>query len=533
MKKFILLMLTAILMCVSIVMAAPTITLNAPGNNTYDTDGDLVFNYTAVGNVSTWTCNLNTDDTGTWAERETDSGVINDTSTLFTRNSISDRKVKWNINCTDPNNAGNKLNSGFYYVTVDTISPVIDVVAPKDNSWSTDGYVQWQINVTDNNADSCVLWTNLNATTNSTGSYVAKETVSYTNDTVFEYAFGNVTNKWHDNGTSDYIWNVVCNDSAGNSNTLTSNYTLLVDATSPGAFKFLTSDWQTSGGLSLYNASTSTDYTPQIGWEYSVEANFDRYRIRFYNTTLGTGGFVEKNSSTQGSASANLTTDMSTLVGDKDYFIWITAYDLAGNSVNTTISDYRYSTISQGRTLGSGWNVHMIQGNTLSLGQLLNSTGASTVSYYNSSHQFTSHISGGSNSGTSVPYGEAYFAYMGSASTMSDMVRNTTSKVGSFNITNQTSGAYSLACNRNLTTGYSFQKLDYYFNGDGSSVVSQNVSRFSFFNSSAATNYKYIPFLYNWTFNNETIMNYGDCSFFELNEAVQTKGWLEIDWLSI
>ncbi len=553
-------LIIAMLLSLGLVMADPTVNLDPEGvlaNQSYHNSSTLTYGFNVIGNQSTWTCYLYGNENGTnglgeWRLIFTESNVANNTNTDFTtRVGVADIpgiQYSWDVRCNATgagisNDAwgasGSASARGDMNFSVDSTDPVVTINYPSSNGawYKTDTNPRIGLTVVDTNADSCKLSSNLNGTANATGDYQKQfEISSYTNDTQFNFTKVNSSNAWADSNTREYIWTYSCNDSAGNTVTLGSNYTFYIDTVAPGVFIFNESAWKTSNGLFILNDSTVTDYTPQIGWNQSVDDNFSQYEITFYKDA-----YSPYNSSTDIrdtiSSSSTLVTNISTLAADSSYQIMITASDLAGNLRNISVSGYKYTTDSTSRVLYAGWNLIMNLGNALNLSNLLSYSGASQVSYFNSSHEYQTQVSGGSNGAVEVPYGEPIFVYAASDGTFDDMILNTSAGDTVYNITanitTDISSNWSIACDRNTTETVTFQEMDYYLNGNTIDVLYNNVTWFSYYNNSASTGDKFIPFVNNWTINAGTPMSYGDCSWFYLESDEQPKGYLQIDWLSI
>ena len=208
---------------------------------------------------------------------------------------------------------------------------------------------------------------------------------------------------------------------------------------------------------------------------------------------------------------------MSALLGDQSYFINITAFDLAGNQrqmTSVTGGGFGYSTDSTNRALDSGWNIVGNVGNNLTLSAWLNNSGATTASYWNGSHSFQSHVSGGSNGGVTVPSGEPVLLYLAASSTFSDLVWNTTALNGglSQDITNQTASDWNLVMNKNSSDSFMVNQLDNYTNDcpTYANCNTLNITFMSVYNNSADIGSKYIPYVGNWTINDETPISYGE-----------------------
>jgi hypothetical protein len=99
-------------------------------------------------------------------------------------------------------------------------------------------------------------------------------------------------------------------------------------------------------------------------------------------------------------------------------------------------------------------------------------------------------------------------------------------------MTNATATDWNIVCDQNITESITFQKIDWYLNGNTTENLLINISRMSYYNNSAATN-KFIPFRANWTINNGTPINFGECLWAFLDDSKQTKGWQLINWTSM
>ena len=523
----------------TLTVPAPTVTLNAPDNNSYSASRTVTYNFTVVGADTAYSCALfnNEVTANTYAGRTTDSNVANNTPTIFTRAIGLDKSIFWNVNCTGKTNTIlSSFSDDNFNVTVDTVDPVITInsYTPVDGGWSTSGYLTIGATVNDTNADDCLLYSNLNATSNNTRVWGNVASTAYTTETEFNWTgFDGVSNLYPDNNTNAYEWLYVCNDSAGNSVTLTANRTVNIDTVQPSPFNFnYTSFVTTPGSNFLVNNSYATDYTPQVGWNITDDLNFSYYRVGFYNDSSYRNLSVYTDVT---SRTTKLATIGALTVG-KVYKILITAFDKAGNARNSTLKGVYYNPVSTCHSLDAGWNICGNLGNTKNLSVLLSETGGSTIAYFNISNQFDTYSSGGSYGGVNVPYGEAIFIYRGSVGTWSDSVRNVSAGGSNDEISvlrNRTNTDWNIEVARDsvANVGDSLQKLDYVLNGDGSSIGAIiNVSYMSYFNNSASTGAKYTPFVANLTLNNDTQVNYGDTVWMFLSNSMKnmTLNWSEV-----
>jgi hypothetical protein len=527
--KHIILFLTMLLICALSVVGATVTTINSPANASYTTDNTVTVTYNVTGNASVYSCAIYQDGTGV----STNSGVANNTATTYTTAPLSDAQYYFNISCT--NSVTDADGDAFTdtFVTVDTVAPTVSVQMNNANAtngqWVTSGAMDIGVICTDTNADKAILLTTMNASSNLTQTYGAYPTgsQSYTTATALNFTgYTSVTLLMPDNNTGAYYYAVRCNDSAGQSTT-SSIYYVYVDSTAPSAFYILGAN--TTNNVAIPNGTYTTDYTPKIYWNVTTELNFSRYEI-WMNSSFNTVNVTTK--TTLSSATTTLNAD-TTYAG-----VRITAYDVAGNSVNATVSWDTIITDSTSRYLNSGWNIIMNTGNAMTLATFLTDTGATSVSWFNSTgyKNFTTHVSGGSGGTTSVPAGEAVFVYMASVGAMEDLVVNYTGVGQYFNLTNVTATSnWSIACDKNYSTDFTFSNFgDYYLDGNKSDILSLNVTYLDLYNNSASVGKKYLPYVNNWsTSKASTPIKFGDCMWLYMDTAVTTAGYHQINWYSI
>ena len=92
---------------------------------------------------------------------------------------------------------------------------------------------------------------------------------------------------------------------------------------------------------------------------------------------------------------------------------------------------------------------------------------------------------------------------------------------------------------RDNTDDKIFRDLDVYINcnpvGTGCAQEENNATRtdfFSLYNNSASSGNKYIPFVANWTINNETPITYGDTTWIFVNSA-DASNFTTINWSAV
>ena len=522
-------------------------------SDTTTATNSVSYNINVTGNKSTYDCDLWTTENGTsgadnWRNSVTNFQVNNNTNTNFVvATSVADAAgataYTWNVFCNAVGDTeGAWGTSGNYTFGVDATGPSIVITNPSANNvWYTLGSdVRIGLTVTDTNAAQCLLGTNLDVatTSNSTTTYNSALGIkTYTTATQFNFSAINATNNWDDNNGGDYLYTYICNDSAGNIVSLGSNYTFYVDSTAPGAFDFNISLWATDN-RALSNATYATDYTPTIGWGLTTELNFSHYEITYFKDAYG----VYNSSTDVRDTVTTITTlsdSISTLEADADYLILVTAYDLAGNANNITTLDYKYSTDSTNRALSAGWNIVGNVGNAFNLSDLRTWTGATTVSIWNATHEFQSHVSGGSNGAASVTAGNPVFIYVATDTILSDLIWNTTvvdaEAVSVLNYSSSGSNdAWNIVMMRDDTDDKNMQELDSYVNcltvGAGCAAQVNNASNIdvlSFYNNSGVSSLKYVSMAANWSINNATPLTFGDSVWLYANEN------LTINWSAI
>lgn len=566
MKKLIIFIFILMIMAISV--NAVVIKLDPLGilaNNSYQTSSTITPNINVTGNSSFWNCKLYTNENGTygigsWDEKQTDSSVVNNTATNFSHRQnvaeIYNTLYVWDVFCnsTEDPLGGWGAGSGFgasgnnSNYSVDITNPSITVDYPV-GTLSGDGIeslwinnangntsIRFGLTIVDNNPSVCNFYLNYNPSTNTTASNTTIVTgISYTNNTQFNFSEVNASVGFQDNNTG-YPYSMSCNDSAGRIGTASGIF--YVDTILPTAFIFNTSLWKTDN-VALWNDTTATDYTPQIGYGDTTEVNFSRYEIDFFK---GAYGVFSASTDLQVNITNRLqvTANISTLAGDAAYWILVQAYDAAGNVRNMTVVDYKYSTDSTNRLLRAGWNIIGNVGNAFNLSDLRNWIGATTTSLWNTTHEFSSHVSGGNFGDLSVAAGDTVLIYTSTATTFSDLVWNTSATRRNeelYNLTNQTASAWNLVMQRDHTDNKTFSDIDTHLNcrpigsGCGASANNaSNVTYFSHFDNSVLTN-NYVPLVANWSINNATNLEFGDTVWMYIGDTLTDE--VHLNWSAI
>ncbi len=228
--------------------SAPTATLDAPSNSTWDADGTVTISYTPT-DTNLANCTLYHNFTGTWTANETNnsltSGVqINNTFAL------SDGYYMWNVMCND--SAGNSAfnSSGNFTINVDNTDPVVNTIDNyANNTWATSKTLTFGVNATDINPANCTLYHNIS------GTWTANQTIVWTSQDDTNFSALTIA------ADTTFMWNVMCNDSAGQQTWFSSNYTINVDSANPSIAlnSPATNTWDNDGSILFSYTPTDTN----------------------------------------------------------------------------------------------------------------------------------------------------------------------------------------------------------------------------------------------------------------------------------
>ncbi len=244
---------------------SPAITLNYPSDNEYLNAQDIIFNFTATDSDGLGDCILYTNATGTWAKNETIVDPVSGELTNFTTNTFQDESnYIWNVYCNDTlDNDGFATNN--YSVYVDTIDPNITITQPTGGKTSTTG-IAATFSIIDFTKESCTY--SVGSSTDSQRD-VANTSIGC-NETGI--SFDVVT------GDASYVFYLYGNDSAGNYNESSSNFT--IDTSTP------VTPPSTGGG-----ATTTTVIISEEDIEYEIQSENGG---DFYSLFIAPGGFRKK-----------------------------------------------------------------------------------------------------------------------------------------------------------------------------------------------------------------------------------------------
>ncbi len=180
----------------------PTVTLNTPTDNLYSSNTTQLFNCSATDtNDDTQLSNITFywNYSGTFIANGTNAVTGEYNSTTFTRESLEEKQILWNCYACD-NSSNCAFATNNYTITLDTTAPVVNLVAPGNNTVeSSTNTITFIYNVSKNNSiANCSLY--LNNLLNSTNTTITKDT-----NQTFAQTMSN----------GNYNWSVKCFDDAG------------------------------------------------------------------------------------------------------------------------------------------------------------------------------------------------------------------------------------------------------------------------------------------------------------------------------
>lgn len=447
-----------------------SVTLDTPATSSYTTTTSNEFNFTALGNQSTFTCSLYTNDTGTYT-REAGSIVTATNNTLKSLTlDMTEGVIVWNVACYAQGDITeimtNDTNNTLF---VDYTNPIATVNSPL--TYSTSASTDINITVIDTFASDCQLWVN--------------DTANDTQSSVINGAQFNLTFTTSSDGV--YSYKVWCNDSAGNY-VNTSARTLIVDTAFPGV-------------LTAHNYSNSASCTK---WTFNFTTDEEANYTFRWGTTSGTYT-ANENSTTKATTmypSLTFNDNYETV-----YYANISVCDEAGNCN----SSYNEMTVTSPAKLCTGWSIYSLR-ETINLSVLYTQTGADYVYWWNSSTQ-------------SWLYHAAAATTYGTTSLSNDDVVQIYSDADTTWF-RENSGTHT-DIPINITVGHNYLPIHFATSfGNLSTDIFKNLSSgnstplgaefrinyFSSYNNSAKT---WVNSIYEWSWNNDTPLGYGPKNYLD------------------
>lgn len=198
----------------------PNVTLVSPVNNTWTRARTVSFTYN-MSDRAPYQCNLTTNSTkGTLlVTNATNLSVTPQVPPTVNLTLESDGAFQWAVFCNDT--SGNINTSGTFNVNIDTTDPVVNLVAPINNSYNNTLNMMFNWSATDINIQNCTLYHN------GSGTFAANQTFGATSG-----ALANTSSIFATPGIK--IWNVLCNDTSGRTAFNATNRTLILDNTTSG-----------------------------------------------------------------------------------------------------------------------------------------------------------------------------------------------------------------------------------------------------------------------------------------------------------
>lgn len=410
-------------------------------------------------------------------------------------------------------------------VSIVTSVPSITVVRQENNTFTNDNSTLFNITATHQLLDRCEL------VINASGAYKPNITNDSRINGTMLFQIGKADDETLLEG--QFVWSFRCNNTGGNV-TNTANFTITIDKTAPAAF----------GCINPVNNSKSIDHTPELVYSSAFDSNFGNYTIVVDNNTDYSSPEIQLNNS-------NMSMNWSVLNFraydsiDRQWFINISAVDKAGNRrVSSNCSQWAYRTDITNHILKSGWNlVGIMQSGTVNASDLGSGLGVSwtTISKYNSSKQFQNYNNGSaSNAGMTFVKGDVVFinvnadTYFENQTWDTDVnylheqkinLTNTSvgwNVIGVQNQTGWTLGQIELGILKsNIPASGGESGARYYYelfnvtlprNDSFTSVV--------YFNNTALTNKKFVGHPRNLTFNNNTLVDFGEVVWIKINNSI-------------
>lgn len=317
--------------------------------------------------TSTFNCQIYYNSTSSnWTTDGRTFTVSNSTAYTTIAFTFSEGHTNWGAKCWETGNSNAYNWSVNRTFILDTVSPSVTVLSPSDGEWfNLDYNVKIRLNVTDLNADSCILKTSMNKSANTSGNYNSSfETKSYTTKTAFYFNTFNGTGiNWTDDNTGAYKWAYWCNDSAGNTAS-SSNYSFYVDSDTP------TIDTVTNQSISGYCDVWEVNWT-------SSDENGTNFTMAWGTTSGAADG-----STSSASFTVEDVGNMTSYTDETTYYINITIWDRAGNKNETAY------TVVTPLGICTGWNWRTVLTNSMTMGNLVdNITNVDYVYWFNQTSQ--------------------------------------------------------------------------------------------------------------------------------------------------
>jgi len=216
--------------------------------------------------------------------------------------------------------------------TTDTQAPTLSITSPA-NVWVNVSTISFNYTGTDISLRNCTVY--IGNTTNA-ASFAANKTNSTSVQNAGDLVSGTMisTNiSLPDTNGTNFFWNVLCTDGAGQSTwgNTTGNLTVRVDSTAPSAF---------DSNLPV-NFTVSNNQTPTLVWNMTTEPNLKNYTIEISgDSTFAANGSNYTYIATN--ATSNRTLLVTTSLAEGMWYWRVTAYDNAGWRTPMTNTSFWY-----------------------------------------------------------------------------------------------------------------------------------------------------------------------------------------------
>jgi hypothetical protein len=320
-------------------LVRPSLNISGPMNDTFTNATAVQFYYNVSDNVATNSCTLTINNNVVNSSTNNPSGYTLNLSA----NLSYDAQYYWNITCNDTSN--NKNTSATLQITRDAQSPSVILNNPLNNLKTKLTSFQFNYTPIDFNLRNCTLWGNWSGawSSNQTNSSPASGSPNIFNTTTLQ--------------DGAFIWNVVCFDRSGNSDSAPANFLLTVDTAPPS--------WS--------NAMTS----PASGAPYAPGASY-QFNVSWFdigsgiNTTIFEANFTGASANFTPNRIGNISTYTANNLAVGTYQYRWYANDTASN-LNQT-STFSYTIVQAVPTLNLSLNG--TEGNiTVDINSTLNITG--------------------------------------------------------------------------------------------------------------------------------------------------------------
>lgn len=237
----------------------PVVSLFFPNNESFFNSATQLFNFSAVDvftDILECSLILNGE------VNQTNSSVLNNTVTEFVVSGLEEGDYLWKVNCSDA--GSNQDFSEERIFSTDYQAPVVNFDFPLDNAWISNPNLQLNYTPNEGHLDSCELW----------GNFTGTWELNQTNSEVISGVINSFEVFLEDGG---YLWNVLCNDTGGNSAFNATNYSFYLDSVNP---------------LILYNPSTTSSSLISDKWIFiNVTANDLNKEDLWFEWTNSSGSF--------------------------------------------------------------------------------------------------------------------------------------------------------------------------------------------------------------------------------------------------